>query len=197
MNITLRQAHKLIDKIHGRLATFGISATQSVNIWEVEDAATAFQQLEAEFNEIVARNKSLLTARQVIRNLIQQANVGGVDSTIAMRKATLDEIGGHRHILNTIHLGGIASAEALERKIAAERAAAQTSGGGGGRFRSNDDTVNVCLLGQDEFNELDRLIAVKQLEVEKMEDRLSQLNASTTITLPADVVTILQKEGLV
>lgn len=197
MKVTLRQAHKLIDKIHGRLATFSISATQSVNIWEVEDAATAFQQLETEFNGMVERNKSLLYTRQVIRNLIQQANVGGVDNTIAVRKATLDEIGGHRHILSTIRMGGVSSADALERKIAAERAAAQTSGGSFGRRGSSDDMVTVCLLGQDEFNELDRLIAVKQLEVEKLEDRLSQLNASTTITLPADVVTTLQKEGLV
>ena len=68
MKITLRQAHKLINKINSRLATFQISAAQQVNIWEVESPAETFANLQGQFQALCARNVALVTARQTIRN---------------------------------------------------------------------------------------------------------------------------------
>ena len=194
MNITLRQAHKLVDKIHGRLATISISATQSVNIWEAEDALATFQRLEAEFNTAVERNNSLLSARQDIRDLIQRENVGAINGIIVRRKMVLDEIGGIRHILGTIQLNSIGSPTALKNKVAADRA---SQSAGGRSIGYGADSINICILGATQRAEYETRLASLQLEVEQLEDRLTQLNASRGIVLPADVVAILQKEGLV
>ena len=101
MKITLRQAHKLIDKINSRLATITISAVQQVNIWEVDDTSQTYDNLKAAFSKQCDRNRELVSARQCIRNQIRIANQKGIDEAVADRKAAMDELGFLRHQLNT------------------------------------------------------------------------------------------------
>ncbi len=195
MNITLRQAHKLIDKINARLGTFQISATKAVNIWEVEDPASTFTQLTAQFTELCKRNRALVAARQTIRNLIQQANVGAIDNTIAQRKAELDNEGFLRHLVNTVNRHAINTPTALARKLEADRAAASASSVAS--YRGDTDSIAVCLYSDADVEQIDAQLSASRLAIEKLEDKLSQLNSSTSITLSAETTSALQAEGLV
>lgn len=192
MNITLRQAHKLIDKINSRLATLQVSATQAVNIWEIEDPTATYTKLSEQFTELCQRNRLLVSARQCIRNQIRVANYAAIDGVIADRKEAMDAAGFIRHQLNTVNDNVVTSPTALERKVAAEREAAKTTTT---RYGA-DDTVTICLYSQADVDVLNDQLNKQQLEIERLEDQLSKLNSSTEIDLVADVVNTLQSEGL-
>lgn len=192
MNITLRQAHKLIDKINSRLATLQISATQAVNIWEIEDPTATYTKLSEQFAELCQRNRLLVSARQCIRNQIRVANYTAIDGVIADRKEAMDAAGFIRHQLNTVNDNAVASPTALERKVAAEREAAKTTTT---RYGAND-MVTICLYSQADVETLNDQLNKQQLEIERLEDQLSKLNSSTEIDLVSDVVKTLQSEGL-
>ena len=192
MNITLRQAHKLIDKINSRLATLQISATQAVNIWEIEDPTATYTKLSEQFTELCQRNRLLVSARQCIRNQIRVANYAAIDGVIADRKEAMDAAGFIRHQLNTVNDNAVTSPTALERKVAAEREAAKTTTTRYGAA----DTVTICLYSQADVDVLNDQLNKQQLEIERLEDQLSKLNSSTEIDLVADVVKTLQTEGL-
>lgn len=192
MNITLRQAHKLIDKINSRLATLQVSATQAVNIWEIEDPTATYTKLSEQFTELCQRNRLLVSARQCIRNQIRVANYAAIDGVIADRKEAMDAAGFIRHQLNTVNDNAVTSPTALERKVAAEREAAKTTTTRYGAA----DTVTICLYSQADVDVLNDQLNKQQLEIERLEDQLSKLNSSTEIDLVADVVNTLQSEGL-
>ena len=192
MNITLRQAHKLIDKINSRLATLQVSATQAVNIWEIEDPTATYTKLSEQFTELCQRNRLLVSTRQCIRNQIRVANYAAIDGVIADRKEAMDAAGFIRHQLNTVNDNVVTSPTALERKVAAEREAAKTTTT---RYGA-DDTVTICLYSQADVDVLNDQLNKQQLEIERLEDQLSKLNSSTEIDLVADVVKTLQSEGL-
>ena len=192
MKITLRQAHKLIDKINSRLATLQISATQTVNIWEIEDPTATYTKLSEQFTELCQRNRLLVSARQCIRNQIRVANYAAIDGVIADRKEAMDAAGFIRHQLNTVNDNAVTSPAALERKVAAEREAAKTTTTRYGAA----DTVTICLYSQADVDVLNDQLNKQQLEIERLEDQLSKLNSSTEIDLVADVAKTLQSEGL-
>ena len=192
MNITLRQAHKLIDKINSRLATLQVSATQAVNIWEIEDPTATYTKLSEQFTELCQRNRLLVSTRQCIRNQIRVANYAAIDGVIADRKEAMDAAGFIRHQLNTVNDNAVTSPTALERKVAAEREAAKTTTTRYGAA----DTVTICLYSQADVDVLNDQLNKQQLEIERLEDQLSKLNSSTEIDLVADVVKTLQSEGL-
>ena len=192
MNITLRQAHKLIDKINSRLATLQVSATQAVNIWEIEDPTATYTKLSEQFAELCQRNRLLVSTRQCIRNQIRVANYAAIDGVIADRKEAMDAAGFIRHQLNTVNDNAVTSPTALERKVAAEREAAKTTTTRYGAA----DTVTICLYSQADVDVLNDQLNKQQLEIERLEDQLSKLNSSTEIDLVADVVKTLQSEGL-
>lgn len=194
MKITLRQAHKLIDKINSRLATFQISATQQVNIWEVESPAETFANLQGQFQALCARNVALVTARQTIRNQIAVANRNGIDDTVAARKAALDTAGFLRHQLNTVNEHAVNTPVALARKLEAERESAK--GSSAANYRGNSDTIVVCLYSQADVDAINDKINQTQLAIEKLEDQLSKLNSSTEIDLAVDIEQTLRQEGL-
>lgn len=194
MNITLRQAHKLIDKINSRLGQFQISATQQINIWEVESPTETFTKLQEQFQALCGRNTELVTARQTIRNLVADANRNGVDDTIAARKAALDAVGFLRHQLNTVNEHAVNTPSALARKLEAEREAAKASSAVS--YRGNGDTIAICLYSPADVEALNDKINQGQLAIERLEDQLSKLNSSIEVALPAAVEQTLRQEGL-
>ena len=195
MKITLRQAHKLIDKINSRLATITISAVQQVNIWEVDDTSQTYDNLKAAFSKQCDRNRELVSARQCIRNQIRIANQKGIDEAVADRKAAMDELGFLRHQLNTVNDSAINTSAALARKLDAEREAAKLSSTN--HYRGNSDVIAVCLYSPEDLEQLDKQINAAQLEVEKHEDRLSKLNSTLEIELQSNVSETLRQEGLI
>ncbi len=190
MEVTLRKAHKLIEKLHGRLAQIQISANVMLGIWETQSAEQRMVEARKQFNGTVEHQFNLLDARQEIRNSIQAANAISIDKLIAERKRKLDVVGVYRHILSTAHRSTITSGEAAGRKIKTLQDSASTSAYGAA------DEVMVSILPQEDIDGYTQTINRLQLEIEAIEDQLTNENASTKITLSQGVVATLKAEGL-
>ena len=190
MKITLRQAHKLVDKITERLKTIVISATKTVSIWDVTDGESTFDTSKQAALELIKRNMELIVARQAIRDLIRDANHTTVDQLVSQRKGTLDIIASSRHLLDTCGSGGITSPLALQQKATALReAAAGTSYG--------SDTITICLVSTEDQSMIDKNIQEYQLLIEDIENKLTTANATTSISIPVEMLQILIDEGIV
>lgn len=190
MEVTLRKAHKLIEKLHGRLAQIQISATTMLGIWETQSAENRMIAARQQFDNTVTHQFSLLDARQEIRNSIQAANSVVIDKLIAQRKRKLDVVGVYRHILGSVHRSAISQYEAADRKIKTLQDSASSSSYG------STDEVAVSLLPQADIDGYTQTINRIQLEIEQIEDQLTTENASTKIALSQGVVEALKAEGL-
>lgn len=191
MEVTLRKAHKLIEKLHGRLAMIQISGAAMLGIWETQSAETQMAVARDQFDNTIAHQFNLLDARQEIRNSIQTANSLYIDKLIAERKRKLDVVGVYRHILSTVPRTAISSPDAADRKIKTLQDSATTS-----TYGSTDEVV-VSLLSQSDIDGYTQTINRMQLEIEQIEDQLTTENASTKITLSQNVVATLKAEGLI
>lgn len=189
--VTLRQGHKLVEKINGRLNTITITPTRSVNIWEVTDAAAIFKQASSEVNNEITREMNLKNARADIRDSIRVVNALAVDDLVAKRKRTLDVIASLRQ-LQTTGERGVSSAEALDKKLIATREAAKATT----RSYGDNDTITISVFTQEQIKDLDKQIQELQLEIEKIEDALTTANASGKISLGEMTLKVLKDEGL-
>ena len=68
MKLTLRQAHKVVDKIVARMATLDVSPSREVNVWEADEGT--FDRLTEEFTKAFDRQVALTAARQAVRDAI-------------------------------------------------------------------------------------------------------------------------------
>lgn len=193
MKVSLRQAHKIVEKISGRLATIRLSAQQTVNIWDETDPEVLLDKLGEQCRQEQKRQLNLLGARQDIRTSIQAVNGTEVNGLVATRKALLDQLATYRHLQGTIPANAISTGTALKAKLAAERAGA---GGGRSSVYSND-TITVSVFTEADVENLDNQINELQLRVEAIEDQLSAANANGSVTIGDFTLAILRKEGIV
>ena len=196
MKVTLRQAHKLVDKITARLATIQLSATKTISIWDVKEDDSILNNEDiltvsaALLLDTINRHMKLITAKQLIRNLIRSANAVEIDGLVAQRKGILDITATNRWLLSTCESGAITTLSALQQKANALRlAAAGTSYG--------SDTVTICLIDESMQLSLDANIQQFQLQVEQIEDKLTTANATTSISIPVVSLQILLDEGII
>lgn len=193
MKLTLRQAHKIVEKIVARMATIDVSPIRQVNVWEAE--ALTFDRLLKEFQDAYARNLVLASARQAVRDAIGVANTVKVDGLVSKRKALLDQLGALRSVVSqaTTSLTGITSAAALAQKVEAAKAASKTT-----NSAYSTDTVTIQLLNTVDLAILQKKIDVLQLQVEEVEDQLTTANAvAGAVTISDDVAAILREEGVI
>lgn len=190
--ITLRQAHKLVEKINARLGTISINPNVSMNIWEVTDAVEAITTASDNFKAEVERQMKLVLARSSIRDGIRTANQQAVDALVAQRKRALDVISTLRHISTSVSSRGVSDAKALELKILAARESAK-----GATSYGSTDEVSVNLLTDEQVKSLDKDIQAKQLEIERIEDELTTANATGKLSLNDELIAILRDEGLI
>lgn len=189
--ITLRQAHKLVEKINARLGTIIINPNVSMNIWEVTDAVEAITAASDNFKAEVERQMKLVLARSSIRDSIRTANQQAVDALVAQRKRALDVISTLRHISTLVSSCGVSDAKALELKILAARESAK-----GATSYGSTDEVSVNLLTDEQVKSLDKDIQAKQLEIERIEDELTTANATGKLSLSDELTAVLRDEGL-
>lgn len=193
MKFTLRQAHKLVEKITARIATLNISPTREVNVWQADE--TSFETLQADFDKSLSRQMSLVAARYFIREQIGVANRAEVDSLVAQRKFLLDQIGTLRAVVADVRAHAITSPDALAEKAKATIAAA-TAGASRGY---GDDTVTVCLIDDEALTVYNKKIDALQLKVESIEDQLTSANANrdSCVIVSDAVLAVLKEEGIV
>lgn len=191
MELTLRKAHKMIEKLHSRIAQIHLNATAPLGIWDVEPVESRVVAARAQFNNTVDHHFNLLAARQEIRDAIQAKNSIQINQLIADRKRLLDAIGVHRHILSTAQMATVTGNVAAERKIKSLQDSASTTSYG------VTEHVQVSLLSQEDIDDRTQTINRLLLEVESIEDQLTTANATTTVTLSQQVVATLKAEGLI
>lgn len=192
MKLTLRQAHKLVEKITAKIATLDVTPTRNVNVYDA--TVYTFDHLTNVLNTNLGRLESLIRSRCFVRELIGLANQSRVDGLIAKRKLLLDLVGVKRALVGGVTPHAVSSPGALAAKI--ETLTAGTAAGGRSSY---DDTVSVCLISEKEVNDLRAEIDLLQLQVESVEDELTAANAdpSCVVVLPDHVRDALAAEGII
>ncbi len=193
MKMTLRQAHKLVEKINAKIGSIDVSVTREVTPWTVDEHT--LRNLRAEFDTNVTRLQDLNAARYAVREQISVANRAEVDSLVAVRKYLLDQIGVLRNLVGGFRPSVVSSGAALAEKAVAQKAAAAT----GGTSRYSEDTVTVSLLTAEDVAMYNKEIDLLQLKIEETEDQLTSANASrdSSIILSDAVLATLRTEGLI
>lgn len=193
MKMTLRQAHKLVEKINAKIGSIDVSVTREVTPWTV--TADTLGTLRAEFDKNMARLFALNAARYAVREQIGVGNRAEVDSLVGERKFLLDQIGVLRTIVAGFRATHVSDAAALVAKAQAQQSAAAN----GGTSRYSEDTVSVSLLTAADIEGLNSSIDELQLKIEEIEDRLTSANASRdgAIILSDAVLVTLRQEGLI
>lgn len=188
MQVTLRQAHKLVQKIAARLSTIDISPTRSVNIWDATEVT--FSNAEHEFEQNVARSFKLLEARHDLRTLIGKANWHQVDILVGERKMLLDQLGMARAIMTAVEANSdVSSPAALQLKITSLTKSTTSNS------LFNNDAITIMVAPQSLTDKCSAMIDQLQLQVEATEDRLTTANGQT-ILLSDEIVATLQNESI-
>lgn len=195
MQLTLRQAHKIVEKITARIATLDVSPTREVNIWEA-DANTFDNAVEA-FNTDFERAVALMEARHSVRQQIGAANFAEVDNLIAQRKLLLDRISMLRTIVNGAKTKAVTSQEGLTTKVQAMTQA--SAAGGRSSIYGSDDSVTMLVIDPVRVAEMNSNIDALQLQIEAVEDKLTSANSSRDhlVIVSDTVVETLRIEGIV
>jgi hypothetical protein len=194
MQVTLRQAHKIVEKITARLAMLDINPTREINVWEVTD--TTFDDAVETFNEQVVRTHDLMLARHFVRGQIGNANFAEVNSLIAQRKLLLDRIGMLRSLVAGAKVRAVTSQAGLVEKARAMTAGAAA---GGRSTMFGEDTVTILVVDQTDLDNCAADIDTLQLEIETVEDKLTTANSNREhmVILSDEVIETLQSEGII
>lgn len=192
MELTLRAAHKLVEKINAHLKTIEVNPLITVNTYEVDDAATLFKQHQDEFNTNMERVGSLLDIRANVRMLIGEQNAAStIDRLIGNRKAVLERLIAYQRVYNNRQEGQIASAAALEKKIKAGANTKQE------HLFGRSDSVSFTVITKDVKEKLEALIADAKRTIEGIEDNLLNQNVQRKISLSEQQVAVLRSERLI
>lgn len=192
MQMTLRQAHKMVEKINGRMTKISIQANREIGIWNMRPST--IPDAQAEFEKELARQINLTNVRQAIRQGIQVANRAEVDAAVALRKATLDQIGILRAVVAGVDPDNIYTSSAINDKVAAAKQAASINASAYGR-----DSVTVCVITPERLAELNQQIDLYQLKLEAIEDQLTAANAdrANLVTITEEDAEVLRQENLI
>lgn len=193
MEVSLRQAHKIVEKITARLTSFEITTAKRVNVWELTDAAEAFASARTELANTIDRHSQLVAVRQMVRNGIRSVNARKIDGLVAHRKGLLDLVASMRAVLATVDARAIASPEALVQKVAAVKEASKLSSS---HYGSTDE-VTISLLDAAAQAAMDDKINAYQLAIEATEDQLTHENAKGSLVLDDETVVTLREEGII
>jgi len=192
MKLTLRQAHKIVDKINARLVEVNVDANPTLSAYNITDPAVALDEAKKAFEAELGRYMSLIAARSFIRAQVAYANAHEVDTLVARRKASLDIIAKYRSVKESYNERALATPEALGAKVNAVLEAAKTTTS----LYGSTDQITVSVMDKQYVADLDDKIQSLQLTIEAIEDQLTTANASTTIELQEDVRLVLVNEKI-
>lgn len=191
MKISLRQAHKLVQKINDHIGTIDTSSIVHLNVWEIEDSAKALENARNEFSRNVNRVNELQKIRVELRNKIGNTNaLSSISTLIAARKAAGDQLVFLKTI--TAKRNAIVSSQVgLDAKLSQLRSKEAQSAYG------RDDMIAVSLLTDEQRKQNELEIVKLQRLIEDAENKLLELNVAIPIELEPESVATLGFENLV
>jgi hypothetical protein len=197
MQFTLRQAHKIVEKLNAALSDVSVDATAALSVWEVpeteQEVAALLDVLRNKLSQQIQRRGLLATVRYEIREQISVANRETVDELVAQRKLALDIAAQLRAIASAA--AGRSHNDLSPAAIVAQARASRSSG----QIGYLSGTVTVKLLDAETVATTEKAIKEAQLNIESIEEQLTAANSdlNNMIRLSDDVVEILRNEGIV
>lgn len=205
MKLSLREARKLETRIQAKIRQ-GIVQGRAINIHEgfLDNTDLTEGWLAETFamgDESVASVIGLTEARTLIRRLVQQTNEEvGINELISQRTGLISLRSIYQDVVDNYDVanGHAMTADVLQRVTASAAEAAKTSSASSSMYgRGRTDTITVSTIS-DETNEVaEGKVRSLLRDIDKVEDKLAALNASTTIELPSTMVDFLESEDLV
>lgn len=192
MELTLRAAHKLVEKIKAHIRTIETNPGVSVNTHSIEDSNVLFVEHRRSFEENMSRVDQLMSTVFRLRESIRRENdVQDIDSVVAERSFNLDRIAHLQRVVNSAKAEGqINSAAALKSKT-------QQILSKGANSSYHDDTVSFSVVGKEQLSALEDQISTTKRLIESLEDQLLNKNIVGKIFIDPSTVEFLHKERLV
>jgi len=192
MELTLRAAHKLVDKITQQIHAIQINPIATINVFDVDNDSDVvehlYQDRMQEFEDKIARVEDLMTIRTFIRDTIRAINEReGINQLVSERKDVVDRAQLLGRLVSVLREQYVSTPEALQRQIARAQEAAGES------YRA--DVVNFSLISNRE--RMEHEIAGYRRQAETIEDALLHKNLANTLVLPQTHVIVLSDEKLI
>lgn len=189
MNISLRKASMIQNRIQELLKEININLTVDIN--EFEEVASVIQEANNRLFTNDTRRQRLLLTLYNIRGLVGTANASsGVD--IALTKAAfLDRrVAQLQEIVNTPPMKSIevirGQVEKLKQEVSDSRA-----------IYGRRDTVSTSVVAEKQIDQARKEILNLKKQKQQLNDQVLELNVKTEVPLSEDVIKTLTDEGLV
>lgn len=189
MNISLRKANTIQNRIQDLLKDIKIELTVEIN--EFEDASMIIQKANNLLFANDARRQRLLLALYNIRGLVGTANASsGIDIALT-KSAFLDRrITQLQDIVNIQPMKSIEvihkQVEKLKQEVAESR-----------NIYGRNNTVSTSVVADSQVEQARKEILNLKKQKQQLNDQVLELNVKTEVPLSEDVVKTLTDEGLV
>lgn len=192
MQLSLRDAHRVIARIGLAIKEITPEASLDINPWNVTIRSVDYLQQTMDehlvaYNNKVSSLELLHKTRYQVRELIGQANAVHLDQTISEHRYVSDRLKRLTSYMSELscRAGHLTSATAVLNRLT------QTDA----NSYSPNFEVFVVPVEQIEKAKADVRATTRELEV--LQDKLTVLNASTKITLSDELVDVLNTYGLI
>lgn len=188
MKITLRKASALQNAINDTLK--GLEVTTTVTVDEFQSPDTVIAAARAEANKAFVRKSSLLDVLYTVRKDVAAANAGAGITDLLAEVAQLEK----RIQLQGQLAGATAQLEGtvLEGRLARLRESTSET-----RLYRSSNGVETGVFTTDEIAGAKTALAELKKGKQALQDRLLELNVSTTVNLSEKSIVVLQQEGLI
>jgi len=188
MNITLRKASALQNSINETLK--GLEVTSTVTVDEFQNAGSVIAAKRDEVTKTIVRKTSLLDVLYAVRKGVAIANAAAGITELLADVAQLEK----RIQLQSQLAGATVQLEPAVLDGRLNRLREQT---GETRLYRSTSGVETGVFTEEEVSRAKANLADLKKLKQTLQDRLLELNVSTTINLSEKSVIVLQQEGLV
>lgn len=191
MHITLRKAASL--QLALQEAARKIALKDQISISQYQDHTAVLEQAVNDLRANVARKLGINTAVYEIRKLVSQANSrAGIDTRLGELASVTQSIS----ILEGLVAHGVREEDVvIAGKLNKLRSAPVDSRSS--LYGMGSESVEAYVMPKEDHENYRALLAGLKRDKQRLQDQLLELNVSTTINLPKEVVDILETERLV
>lgn len=202
MKLSLREARKMETRIQAKINE-GVVNGRALNIHE--DLLRSSEQTTYWLNETFSIGEDsasvligLVQARSTIRRKVQETNEHvGINDLVAQRKEliTIRSIWGEVVQGYDVENGHALTATVLQQMTKTAKEAAKNSTGNG--YGRRNDVLTVGAISDSLYERAEANMRVMLRDIDRVEDKLSGLNATTRIELEEKLVSFLEENDLV